>query len=101
MPHFDEFGGDMWMCQVCGKEQNSRVQSTWRPDITGSESAGNVCPVCLKHHENKTKPECYNFKIVIGNKVKYAYTFQEAVIIAKEYGTKAVISRNDHASKGE
>ncbi len=51
MPHFDEFGGDEWVCQICGKIQNSRVIPVWRTDVTGHESAGNVCPKCMELHE--------------------------------------------------
>jgi hypothetical protein len=47
-PHFDEYGGDEWICQICGKIQNSRVPCEWRPDITELKAAGNVCPICLK-----------------------------------------------------
>lgn len=51
MPHFDEFGGDEWVCQAPGHRgnriQNSRVKSEWRPDITGNQSAGNCCPTCV------------------------------------------------------
>jgi rubrerythrin len=47
MPHFDAYGGDEWICQVCGRVQDSRVESVWRPDITGHKGAGNVCPKCL------------------------------------------------------
>lgn len=53
MPTFDEFGGDEWICQVCGKIQSSQVESEWRPDITGHKSAGNVCPICVLAYENK------------------------------------------------
>jgi rubrerythrin len=55
MPHFDEYGGDTWICQVCGKIKNSLVPSVWRPDITGHKSAGNVCPDCLRIYEKKVK----------------------------------------------
>ncbi len=54
-PHFDEHGGDEWICQICGQIKNSRVKSEWRPDITGSKQAGNVCPECLKAHEQTKK----------------------------------------------
>lgn len=52
MPHFDEWGGDEWICQAPNhrgnRVQNSRVKSEWRPDITGHKSAGNCCPSCVK-----------------------------------------------------
>lgn len=48
MPHFDEHGNDVALCQVCGGDT---TKPTWRPDITGSKSAGNVCPRCLERHE--------------------------------------------------
>jgi hypothetical protein len=51
MPHFDEYGGDEWICQICGKIQNSQVQSEWSLDITQNESAGNICPRCKKVHD--------------------------------------------------
>ena len=47
MPHFDEYGGDQWICQKCGGIFDSRDKSEWRPDITGCISAGNVCPCCV------------------------------------------------------
>lgn len=56
MPHFDEFGGDTWICQAPGHQgnrvQSSRVPSAWRTDITGHESAGNVCSSCIAKHDN-------------------------------------------------
>jgi hypothetical protein len=59
MPHFDEFGGDEWICQAPNHKgnrvQNSRVDSEWRPDITGLPGAGNVCPVCLADFNKKKK----------------------------------------------
>jgi hypothetical protein len=49
------------MCQAPGhrgdRVQNSRVDSTWRPDITGHQSAGNVCPPCLRAFE-AANPAC-------------------------------------------
>lgn len=47
MPHFDENGEGTWICQVCGIIYPDSIPSEWRPDITGHESAGNVCPTCL------------------------------------------------------
>src|SRR5215831_163050 len=61
MPHFDEFGGDEWVCQAPNhrgnRVQNSRVNSEWRPDITGIEGAGNVCPACLQEFNRKALDE--------------------------------------------
>jgi hypothetical protein len=53
MPHFDQYGGDEWICQVCGRVQSSRVGFGWRPDITNNTSAGNVCPTCLKRYTER------------------------------------------------
>lgn len=57
MPHFDEDGGDMWMCQAPNhrgnRVQRSKVESEWRPDITGHQSAGNCCPPCVAAHDNQ------------------------------------------------
>lgn len=50
MPHFDEFGGDSWICQICAQTQNSRAPYAWRPDITGNKSAGAVCAACIRLH---------------------------------------------------
>ena len=51
MPHFDQYGGDTWLCQAPhhsgNRIQDSRVVSQWRPDITGLQSAGNCCPACV------------------------------------------------------
>lgn len=55
MPHFDEYGGDEWICQAPnhkgGRIQNSRVKSEWRPDITGLPGAGNCCPPCVRAYQ--------------------------------------------------
>ena len=49
MPHFCECGADTYICQKCARILCSRdYPSTWRPDITGHKSAGNVCPTCLE-----------------------------------------------------
>jgi hypothetical protein len=50
MPHFSNCcpNADTWICQVCAKIYcGGCVRSEWRPDITGHESAGNVCLTCL------------------------------------------------------
>lgn len=49
MVAFCECGADMYICQMCGKDLCSKdYPSEWRPDITENESAGNVCPSCVK-----------------------------------------------------
>ena len=54
MPTFGATGADMYICQVCGYDLDSgQLPPVWRPDITGMQSAGNVCPACLKKHEGK------------------------------------------------
>lgn len=41
-------GNDMYICQICCKDLDSvKYPSTWRPDLTKSERAGNVCPSCV------------------------------------------------------
>lgn len=50
MPHFDAFGGDEWICQICCGTYDSRTRSAWRKDITECDSAGNVCPGCVRQH---------------------------------------------------
>lgn len=48
MPHFSESGADMYICQVCGRDLDSeKFPPQWRPDLTGSPRAGNICPSCL------------------------------------------------------
>lgn len=57
MPRFSDCceNADMYLCQVCGKDKCSGCQdSVWRPDITGHEGAGNVCPSCLSDY-NRSK----------------------------------------------
>ena len=54
MPHFSSCckGADTYICQKCAKIFcGGCQQSSWRPDITGLKSAGNVCPKCLKKYE--------------------------------------------------
>ena len=49
MPKFCGCGADMYICQVCGRDLCSDdFPPEWRPDITGSASASNVCPDCLR-----------------------------------------------------
>lgn len=43
MPHFTDDGRDTVLCQVCARVVTA---ATWRPDITGNKSAGNVCKSC-------------------------------------------------------
>lgn len=54
MPHFSECcRADKYVCQKCGRQLCSNCHPPkWRPDITGHESAGNVCPSCLTLHGN-------------------------------------------------
>lgn len=41
-------GADTYICQSCGRILCSAAfPAEWRPDITGNQSAGNVCPTCL------------------------------------------------------
>jgi hypothetical protein len=57
VPHFDEDGGDQWLCQAPNHKgnrvQSSKVKSEWRPDITGHKGAGNSCPPCVKEHDER------------------------------------------------
>lgn len=54
MPHFDTNGADTYICQKCARIFNSvKYPPTWRPDITGHKSAGNVCPACLNDANTK------------------------------------------------
>lgn len=50
MPHFCECcGADEYLCQRCGRVRCSlHKPSQWRVDITDCDSAGNVCPECVK-----------------------------------------------------
>ena len=62
MPTFSKCcpGADEYLCQVCGRVKCSGCQpSTWRTDITGNKSAGNVCPDCLKAHKPKSDGRPY------------------------------------------
>lgn len=59
MPHFAHccYGADEYICQVCGQVRCSNCQpSQWRPDITGSKGAGNVCPDCMTKGTKKVEP---------------------------------------------
>lgn len=69
MPHFDEFGRDTVLCQKCHEVV---TEANWRPDITGSESAGNVCADCEKKFE-ESKP-------------KQAEEIEEIVVVRKTRG---------------
>lgn len=56
MPHFSDCcpGADTYICQVCGTIHCSNCEpSQWRPDLTGSQSAGNVCPECRKSNRKR------------------------------------------------
>lgn len=58
MPHFSESGHDEVICQVCGRVVDTgRETVEWRPDLTGSESAGNVCAKCISN--NRRVPQRY------------------------------------------
>ena len=49
-----EDGNDMYICQVCGRDLDSvKHPPQWRPDLTGNEHAGNICPSCTM---GKSKP---------------------------------------------
>ena len=50
MPTFSNCcGRDEYVCQKCTRILCSKCHPPeWRPDITGHQSAGNVCPECLK-----------------------------------------------------
>jgi hypothetical protein len=52
MPHFSAKGNDTYICQKCAKIMDCVDHPPqWRPDITGSQHAGNVCPPCIRDHE--------------------------------------------------
>ena len=54
MPHFSADGNDTYLCQVCAHEFDGvKFPSKWRPDITKSKSAGNVCPSCVAKYETE------------------------------------------------
>ena len=61
MPKFSETGEDIVMCQVCYQETLG-YKVTWRPDITESEIAGNVCDSCLKNGPPVTPPHFESVK---------------------------------------
>lgn len=47
MSKFSETGHDVVICQRCSRLVDTGAEKvSWRPDITGNESAGNVCEVC-------------------------------------------------------
>lgn len=55
MPTFSAKGNDEYICQICTDILDSvDYPPEWRPDITGSTCAGNVCPTCVEeyHHSN-------------------------------------------------
>lgn len=57
MPHFDEFGGDEWICQTCTKIFNSKVESTWIDKAEGGLKHGNACPDCVVAHDLQSLEE--------------------------------------------
>ena len=43
---------DTYLCQKCGQVKNGGTHpAQWRPDVTGHQGAGNVCPSCLEAWE--------------------------------------------------
>lgn len=60
MPHFcPKCGADEVICQRCGRILCSKENKiSWRPDISGHASAGNVCQSCV---------ETFNRGICFGN----------------------------------
>lgn len=56
MPHFSKSGHDEVICQKCTRIVDTGKESVdWRPDITGSQSAGNVCGFCVIEHERSNE----------------------------------------------
>lgn len=56
MPLFSDEGHDCVICQTCSRLVDTGVEAiTWRPDLTGNESAGNVCESCI---EKNDEPLC-------------------------------------------
>lgn len=54
MPYFCECGADEYLCQVCGLVRcSAHKPAEWRPDITVTTTAANVCPDCVKAHDAK------------------------------------------------
>lgn len=52
MPHFSPKGNDTYICQRCARVFDSiESPSYWRTEITGCESAGNVCEACRDAHD--------------------------------------------------
>ncbi len=47
MPHWNERGEETVVCQK-GSHTVPASQVEWRPDITGNQSAGNVCKACIR-----------------------------------------------------
>lgn len=48
MPHFSPSGHDEVICQICHRIiDTGREDVSWRPDLTGNESAGNACAKCV------------------------------------------------------
>ncbi len=58
MPFFSDSGADTWLCQKCYEVfASDEVMSEWRPDITGNDSAANVCPDCVEKYSKKRPHE--------------------------------------------
>jgi hypothetical protein len=54
MPKFSSSGHDVVLCQVCARDIDTEFEMpSWRPDITGRQSAANVCPKCVDAHDEK------------------------------------------------
>lgn len=54
MPHFSSTGHDVVLCQVCLNDiDTGKEQPTWRVDITCNKNAANVCPACVRAHDEK------------------------------------------------
>ncbi len=50
MPHFNDQGQDTAICQLCG---TITTQVKWRPDLTPTKSACNVCQTCQDKADGK------------------------------------------------
>lgn len=56
MPTFGPNGRDEFICQKCARVlESTDLYPQWRPDITGNESAGNVCMQCIRQHDAHDK----------------------------------------------
>lgn len=63
MPHFSANGNDTYICQKCARILDSvDYPSEWRPDITGHQSAGNVCPSCVRAFQQEGNQHLSNLQ---------------------------------------